>query len=282
MYFLDNIKNKFTEVIEFTDNNNKLVIYKYHHQRRCNQIKIGLNLVVKEGQKAIIIKDGIIEEIYDPGTHTMEINNHVLFDIVKSSFNCLDETKMADLYFVNMGSIIDNKWATKSPVLKKDLELGMVRVRSFGKFSFKIDDLQLFINEIFRSNNLTLSYDIIQYLTVMVAEAFAQIIIDEGIPILNILSNYDEIGNSVCDRVNSLANRIGIEFTSVIIESISLPEHVEKLIDEQFVSNFGQNNISPTIKDNDVERLRELKLLLNEGIITQAEFDLKKKQILKI
>lgn len=170
MYFLDNIKNKFTEIIEFTDNN-KLVIYKYHHQHRRNQIKIGLNLVVKEGQKAIIIKDGIIEEIYDPGTHTMEINNHVLFDIVKSLFNCLDETKMADLYFVNMGPIIDNKWATKSPVLKNDLELGMVRVRSFGKFSFKIDDLQLFINEIFGSNNLTLSYDIIQYLTAMVAEA---------------------------------------------------------------------------------------------------------------
>ena len=208
----------------------------------------------------------------------------------------------------------------------RDSEFKMARIRAFGKFAFRISDVEIFMKEVFGSQGLVLTFDIINYLSAMVTETFANIVSECNIPVLEFASNYKKFSNNIQERINEDSTKLGIEFSNIIIENVSLPEEVEKLIDEQsgigmagqdmqsfmqyqtaramrdaakqkgglaglgagmalgktMIKNIDDVNSKQEIKNpnSKAEQLRELKSLLDEGILTQEEFDEEKKKIL--
>lgn len=223
-----------------------------------------------------------------------------------------------------MRQFVDNKWATKNPVMKRDSEFNMVRLRGFGKFAFRIVDVAAFMREIFGTKGIVMTYDIIEYLSSMVTEAFTIVVGETQLSALDLLTEYQKLSRAIQDKLNLRAKSIGIQFSNILIENVSLPDEVEKLIDEQSgigmakkdMKSFMQyqtakamrdaskqegglaglgagmalgNTIADNIQSTSVpsvpqqskaEQLRELKSLLDEGILTQEEFDAEKKIIL--
>lgn len=230
----------------------------------------------------------------------------------------------ADLYFISLRQFIDNKWATKTPIIKRDNEFNMARIRSFGKYAFRIVDVEKFMKELFGTQGKVLTYDIIEYLSSLITESVVITIGETSMSILDLAVKYRELSSVVQKTANTKATQLGIEFSNVVIESISLPDEVEQMIDEQ--SGIGMaskdmntfmkyqtaramrdaskqegglaglgagmalgNTMAGTISNatsfetnckSSADQLRELKNLLDEGILTQEEFDAKKKQIL--
>ncbi|TJX60761.1 hypothetical protein E8P77_19600 [Soehngenia saccharolytica] len=320
----DSVKDQFLDVIEYEDVTNKLIVSKYVRPSGNNEIKQGSKVIVRESQVAIFLKSGKIADVLQPGTYTLNTENFPVLTSLEAFPFLFNSPVIADIYFVSTKQFIDNKWATKNPVIKRDKDFNMVRVRAFGKFAFRIVDAKTFMREIFGTKGIIMTYDIIQYFSSMVSETFATIIGESEYSILDLASQYKKLSILIQERLNQGAQDIGVQFSDIIIENISLPEEVEKLIDEQSgigivkndmdtfmqyqtaralrdaskqegglaglgagialgntLANTVENSTVSTKNQKDkVEQLRELKSLLDEGILTQEEFEIEKKKIL--
>ncbi|WP_346886926.1 SPFH domain-containing protein [Clostridium sp. UBA1056] len=322
MGIMDFVKGQFIDVIEYVDESNKIIVNKYN--RPNNEIKQGARAIVRESQAAIFLKGGELADILYSGTYSLNTDNLPILSALTAFGYGFNSPIKADLYFISLRQFIDNKWATKTPIIKRDNEFNMARIRSFGKYAFRIVDVEKFMKELFGTQGKVLTYDIIEYLSSLITESVVITIGETNMPILDLAIKYRELSSVVQKTANTKAAQMGIEFSNVVIESISLPDEVEQMIDEQ--SGIGMaskdmntfmkyqtaramrdaskqegglaglgagmalgNTMAGTISNatsfetnckSSADQLRELKNLLDEGILTQEEFDAKKKQIL--
>lgn len=324
MGLLDVVKDQFLDVIEHEDVSNKLIVYKYQRESGNNELKQGSKVIVRESQSAVFLKGGQLADILPPGTYSLSTDNMPVLSTLKAFPYLFVSPVIADLYFVSTRQFIDNKWATKNPIMKRDSEFNMARIRAFGKFSFRITDVALFMREIFGTKGIVLTYDIVSYLSSMVTEAFSVAIGESQLSVLDLAAEYRKIATMMQERLNEQTGAIGVQFSDILVENVSLPDEVEKLIDEQSgigmakqdMDAFMQYQTARAIRDaskqkgglaglgagmalgntmakniqnvsetqesskSKAEQLRELKSLLDEGILTQEEFDAEKKTIL--
>ena len=324
MGLLDFVKDQFLDVIEFEDISNKLIVFKFQRESGNNELKQGSKVIVREGQCAVFLKGGQLADILSPGTHTLTTDNLPVLSSLKAFPFLFASPVIADLYFVSTRQFIDNKWGTKNPIMKRDGEFNMVRLRAFGKFSFRITDVATFMREVFGSKGIVMTYDIVEYLSSLVTEAFAVTVGESQMAVLDLVAEYRNLSTAIQEKLNEQAAAIGVQFRDILIENITLPEEVEKLIDEQsgigmasrdmgtfmqyqtaramrdaakqkgglaglgagmalgntMAKNIQETTNTPKQETSKAEQLRELKALLDEGILTQEEFDAEKKAIL--
>lgn len=328
MGVLDAVMDQFVDVIQYEDASNKILICKYTRKSGNNEIKQGSKVIVREGQAAIFLKGGQLADVLPPGTHTLKTENLPILSKLGAFKYGFNSPIITDVYFLSTRRFIDNKWATKTPIIKRDSEFSMARIRSFGKFAFRVINVPRFMREVFGTRGIVLTFDIIEHLSSMVTEAFAITVGETNMSVLDLASEYRKLSVTVQEKVNQQANALGIQFSDVIIESVSLPDEVEKLIDEQSGIGMAKQDMAtymqyqtaramrdaskqegglaglgagmaigntmaraveeatttptstPQRSSNMAEQLRELKGLLDEGILTQEEFDIEKKKIL--
>lgn len=323
MGLFDTVRGQFADVIEYVDKTNKLVVMKYKRETGDNELKQGSKIIVRASQCAVFLKGGQIADILKPGIYSLTTDNLPVLSTLKAFPYLFVSPVIADVYFVSTRQFVDNKWATKNPIMKRDPDFNMVRLRSFGKFAFRITDVALFMQEIFGTKGIVTTWDIVEYLSSMVTEAFSTVVAEDKTSVLDLATQYRNLTNKMQKKLNEQTEKIGIEFSNILIENISLPDEVEKLIDEQSgisvakndMSTFMQyqtaramrdaskqdgglaglgagmalgNTMAQTIQGNTggttadmATQLRELKKLLDEGILTQEEFAAQKATILK-
>lgn len=321
---LDVVKDQFLDVIEYEDKSNKLIVTKFRRESGNNELKQGSKVIVRESQCAVFLKGGQLADILVPGTYSLNTENMPILSTLKAFPYLFTSPVIADLYFVSTRQFIDNKWATKNPIMKRDNDFNMVRIRAFGKFAFRIMDVAAFMREIFGTKGIVMTYDIVEYLSSMVTEAFSVAVGETEMSVLDLATEYKKFANIIQEKLNDQIKNIGVQFSEVLIENVSLPDEVEKLIDEQSgigmakqdMQSFMQyqtaramreaskqkgglaglgagmalgNTMVHTVQEvtsretegkTKAEQLRELKSLLDEGILTQEEFDAEKKRIL--
>lgn len=325
MGLLNAVRSQFADVIEFVDESNKLVVFKYGRKSGDNELKQGTKVIVRESQCAVFLKGGKLADIMHPGIYSLTTDNFPVLSSLKAFPSLFVSPVISDVYFVSTRQFVDNKWATKNPIMMRDKEFNMVRVRAFGKFAFRIVDATKFMTEIFGTKGIVLTYDIVEYLSSMVTETFSVVLGECQMTVLDLATEYRKLSTAIQQQLNESTEMIGIEFSDVIVENISLPDEVEKLIDEQSgigmakqdmeifmqyqtaramrdaskqkgglaglgagmaVGNTLAKNVQETISTGGAQRskaeqLREIKALLDEGILTQEEFENEKKLILK-
>ena len=325
MGLLNAVRSQFADVIEFVDESNKLVVFKYGRKSGDNELKQGTKVIVRESQCAVFLKGGKLADVMHPGIYALTTDNFPVLSSLKAFPSLFVSPVISDVYFVSTRQFVDNKWATKNPIMMRDKEFNMVRVRAFGKFAFRIVDATKFMTEIFGTKGIVLTYDIVEYLSSMVTETFSVVLGECQMTVLDLATEYRKLSTAIQQQLNESTEMIGIEFSDVIVENISLPDEVEKLIDEQSgigmakqdmeifmqyqtaramrdaskqkgglaglgagmaVGNTLAKNVQETISTGGAQRskaeqLREIKALLDEGILTQEEFENEKKLILK-
>ena len=226
------LKDQFIDVIEFVDDSpEKLLVSKF--ARKGDEIKQGARLVVRNGQAAVFVHRGIIADVFGPGNYKLNTGNLPLLSALAALPTLFNSAIKSDLYFINTTQYINNRWGTKSPIIKRDPEMGIVRITSFGTFSFKVNNPEIFMTEMFGARSLNMTQDIVEYLTSFVGESIAQCLGESEQSIIDLATHYRQLSSMITPYVNEKANALGFEVTSATIENIGLPLEVEKLIDEQ-------------------------------------------------
>jgi membrane protease subunit (stomatin/prohibitin family) len=231
MGLFDFIKGQFIEVIDWQDNTTDTMVYKVPVQG--NEIKMGAKLTVRESQIAIFVNEGQIADVFTPGLYELSTENMPIFTKLESWKYGFNSPFKADVYFVNTKQFIDQKWGTINPVMMRDAEFGMLRLRAIGIYSFRITDSVKFLKEIFGTSQLYDTESITGQLKRIIVSGLTDILGEMNVPALDLARYYNEIGVQAKTKLQEHFEAYGLNLTSFFIENISLPEEVEKMLDKR-------------------------------------------------
>lgn len=222
---------QFIEVIEWQETRTDRMVYQFPVHK--NEIKMGAQLTVREGQVAIFVNEGQIADVYEPGRYQLTTQNMPVLTMLKSWPYGFNSPFKAEVYFVNTTQFLDQKWGTTNPIMMRDPEFGIIRLRGFGTFAYRVTDPVTFMKEVFGSNRFADTEMISPQLKAQILAAMSDLLAEMKIPALDLAMHYDEIAAAAKDKVASQFNVYGLSVTSLVIQNLSLPEEVEKAMDKR-------------------------------------------------
>jgi len=217
------------EVIDFVDQTGSAVVARVPHSGTA-AIKMGAQLIVQQNQEAVFFRDGRAMDIFGPGRHTLSTAN---IPILTSILTIPWERSpfQACVYFVGKQRFIDQGWGTRQPITMRDPEFGVIRLRGFGKFSFRVVDTALLVNEIVGTQGLLSTQQISEYLRDVVVSGLSDLLATSNLGLLQMASKFDELAAVARVKIGEQFKKFGLELTDLIINNISPPEEVQKAID---------------------------------------------------
>lgn len=225
--------NLFRLNIEWADDTRNTIVYKYPFKNSGKEVNNKSSLTVRESQIAIFVYKGQIAEVFEPGLYDLKTN--ILPVLTKlASWKYAFETPITlDVYFVNTKQFTNIKWGTQNPFMMRDPEFGVIRVRGYGSFAYKVDDAPKFLRELFGTNSSFKTEDIQEYLKGMLVSSLTDAIGESKISALDLAGNTLEFQDAAKNKVQQSFKDIGLEMTNLVIENMSVPSEVEKALDER-------------------------------------------------
>ncbi len=231
MGIMDAIRSQFIEVIEWLDDSGNTLLYRFPVQGQ--EIKNGARLTVRESQAAVFVFQGQIADVFTPGLYTIDGGNTPILSKLGAWMHGFNSPFKAEVYFVNTKQFNDLKWGTANPVMMRDTDFGMVRLRAFGIYSIRIGDPRAFIKEVAGTNGHFVTEDIEGQLKRTLVSGFSDALAESKIAALDLASNYDELSKFVRSKLGDEFKTYGLELTKYMIENISLPQEVEAAMDKR-------------------------------------------------
>ena len=223
--------SQFIEVIEWLDETNNTLVYRF--PVKDQEIKNGAQLIVRESQAAVFVSEGQIADLFLPGRYSIDGGNTPILSKLGAWKYGFNSPFKAEVYFVNTKQFTDLKWGTPNPVMMRDTDFGMVRLRAFGIYSIRVSDPKAFIKEIAGTNAHFVTEDIQGQLKRTLVGGFSDALGESKIAALDLASNYDELGKFTRDKLNEEFKTLGLDLTKFVIENISLPQEVEAAMDKR-------------------------------------------------
>lgn len=224
-------KSQMWKVLEWKDDSKSTMVYRFDMQGK--EIMSGSQLTVRESQQAVFVNQGQIADVFGPGQYKLTTKNLPILSGIGSIWYQGESRFKAELYFVNTKQFVDCKWGTNNPVAMRDKEFGMIRIRAFGNYSFRVSDPTVFLREIFGTNGSYGVADIEGNLRNVLVSQMSDTIAESGISALDMAMNYQEFGNMIRDNAQVKFAAMGLSLTDFNVANISFPESVEKAIDER-------------------------------------------------
>ncbi|MCD8079861.1 MAG: SPFH domain-containing protein [Bacteroides sp.] len=230
MSFFKKLKGELIDIIEFLDNTQHTIVYRF--ERYNNEIKNNAKLVVREGQIAVFLNEGQIADTFTPGTYTLNTQNLPILSTLQGWKYGFNSPFKAEVYFVSTKNFIDQKWGTKNAITLSDDRFGMVEVRAFGMYSFKVTDAPRFIREIVGTNQSFTTTHISEQLKSIIVTRFSDATGEINLPIEKYAANLNELSDAIFTYIHDDFSAYGMEVTKFLIENVSMPEEVKKEIFE--------------------------------------------------
>jgi membrane protease subunit (stomatin/prohibitin family) len=330
MAFLDIFRQEFIDIIEWVEQDQDTVMYKFPDADKA--VKYGAQLTVRESQSALFVNEGQIADVYTPGRHELITANMPIMTTLRSWKYGFESPFKVDTYFVSTRQFTNLKWGTPNPIMMRDPEFKQVRVKAFGAYFIRIKDAALFFKEYAGTAPVLKISNIEESLRDLVSPKFAEALAEAQISVLDLATKYSELGELIKPIMQRDLDAFGIELTKFQITSCTLPPEVEEFydkmtkmnmvgndmdkfgkfqtfdsIDEAAANPGGMANIGAGIgmanimvqnmqgafqnqnqnaapqkesRDEIMKTLKDLGELKTAGILTEAEFDAKKKELL--
>ncbi len=235
MTLLDNLKqqigSQFIEIIQWLDDTNDTLVYRFPVYNQ--EIKMNAQLTVRENQAALFINEGKAADLFNPGRYQLTTQNLPILTTLRGWKYGFQSPFKAEVYFFNTRLFTDLKWGTTNPVMMRDAEFGMIRLRAFGTYALKIADPKLFFHTIVGTQGLTATEAIIGQLRSTIVSRLSDALAESRIAALDLASHYDELDENALSRIGPEFAGYGLELSRFFIENISLPEEVEAAIDQR-------------------------------------------------
>lgn len=220
------------DVIEYHDRTGSEMVARVPHDG-SGDFNTGSQLVVHEGQAAVFFRDGKALDTFKAGRHTLTTQNiPILSSLVGLAFGGKSPFR-ASVYFVNQKTFTDLKWGTKEPIVFRDKELTMVRLRAFGKFAIQIEDPRVFIAELVGTRGTFGTDDIASYLKDLIVQRLNDLLGETLKTVLDLPQHYDEIAVAVKARVTESFRKYGLDLKDFVLGAITPPPEVQKMMDER-------------------------------------------------
>lgn len=329
MGLFDFIAKQFVDVIHWTEPGDGILAYRF--PMTDMEIQYGAQLTVRESQMALFVNEGTVADVFSPGRFELKTQTIPILTNLKNWDKFFESPFKSDVYFFSTRLQLDRKWGTPNPITIRDKEFGIVRLRAFGIYAYRIADPKKFYTEVSGTREGYTVDDLDGQLRNTLIGSMTDLFADSNIPFLDMAANQDEFGARLKDKMLPTFERYGLTLDSLVVQNVSLPEELQKVLDQRIAMNmvgdlsqYTQYQVAtaiPTAAANEgglagagaglgagmamgqamaaamgqpsmaqsaaasaqdvtttIEKLHEL---LIKGVLTQAEFDAKKTELLK-
>lgn len=331
MGLFDFLKKQFVDVLQWVEEYDGILAYRY--PMPDFEIQYGAQLVVRESQMALLVDEGHAADVFGAGTHTLDTRTMPLLTNLKNWDKLFQSPFKSDVYFFSTRLQLARKWGTPNPVTIRDKEFGMVRLRGFGQYAYRIADPKLFFLNVSGTRDIYTVDDLEDQLRGTVIGAMTDLFAESGIPFIDMAANQDEMAVMLKAKLAGEFSRLGLALDSFVVQNLSLPEELQKVLDERISMNMvgdlnqyaqfqaaksipiaaanlggvagagaglgagmalgqamanaftggaaGQGNGAGSSPEDITALLEKLHDLMTKGILSQAEFEAKKAELLK-
>lgn len=231
MGIFDKIRGEFIDIIEWTDDSRDTIVWRF--PRYENEIKMGAKLTVRESQAAVFVNEGQVADAFPPGMYTLSTQNVPILSTIKGWKYGFNSPFKAEVYFVNTRQFTDLKWGTQNPIILRDPEFGMVRLRAFGGYAIRVIEPVALLKELAGTDPHFRTEEVSEYLRTMVIGKLGPSIAAAGVPMLDLVTQQDAISGKIANALNLELRQVGIEISKFVIENISVPPEVEAAMDKR-------------------------------------------------
>lgn len=231
MGLMDRLRGELIDIIEWTDDSRDTLAWRF--PRHQNEIKSGAKLVVREGQAAVFVDKGRLADVFEPGLYTLDTANLPILSTLEGWKYGFESPFKAEVYFVNTTRVVDQKWGTKNPIMLRDPEFGPTRLRAFGTYGFKVSDPATFLETLVGTSGDVDTGAVTDQIRNLIVARFTDVLGSAKLAALDLAANVDELGGFVAEKMADDMAEYGIEVVNLLVENVSLPPAVEKLLDER-------------------------------------------------
>jgi excisionase family DNA binding protein len=242
----DFIRSQFIEIIEWTDDSRDTLSFRFPDDDK--EIKRGAQLIVRESQVAQFVYLGEFGDTFGPGKHTLTTDNIPILSRIKGWKYGFESPFKADVYYVITRLFTGNKWGTSNPVMMRDQDFGIVRVRAFGTYDFRVVDTKKFLKEVAGTDHHFRLDEFADTMRSRLVSVFSEALASSKVPVLDVATRYSELGEALLPIINPiLTDKYGLEMPSFILENVSVPAEVEQAIDKR-ASMAAVGNLNDYVK----------------------------------
>ncbi len=218
------------KVIEWKDDSQDTIVYKIDLKK--DYITRGSTLTVRESQAAVFCDKGRMADVFLPGYYKLSTDNVPLLTKIMSWKYGFESPFKSDVFFVNTKQFTGCKWGTSNPIIIRDADYGAVRVRAYGTYAYRVDDPYVFLTELSGTNSTYKTEDINDWLRSIVVTRVSDIVGESKIPVLDMAANLVDLGDIVKNKLDEAFKEIGLALTRFNFENFSMPEELEKALDQ--------------------------------------------------
>ena len=322
---------KLMEVLEFLDNSGNIIVKRVPDDGPA-EIKYGAQLTVRESQEAVFFRDGKSLVAFTSGRHVLKTQNIPKITKWVTSFGYGEDSPFrSEVYFVGKQLFPNMKWGTSEPILFRDEELKMIRIRSFGSYSIQVSDSLLFVNKVVGTRRVFSNKDITDYLRSIVISKLTTVLGSELKSVFDMPASFDDLSTIIKSKLQAEFSGLGLSLHDFYLNSISVPEDVQEMIDQRSgmaaignMDEFMKYKVAMSLQDaaqnesggmgamvgagaglgmgfampgmiqksmsgaiggssggeSAMDKLKQLKELLDMEAITKEEFEVKKKELM--
>ncbi|MBT9494168.1 MAG: SPFH domain-containing protein [Paucibacter sp.] len=240
MGLMDFIKKQFIDIIQWTEDADGTLAWRF--PMADMEIQQGASLTVRESQVAVFVNEGKVADMFGPGMHKLTTQTLPVLTYLKNWDKLFESPFKSDVYFFSTRQQIDQRWGTQQPVTIRDKDFGAVRLRAFGNFAYRIADARLFHTEISGTRERYSVQDLDGQLRGTMLQHISDAVAQAGIPFLDLAANQVEFAKQLQIATAPEFEKIGLKLESVTLQNISLPEDLQKILDQKIgMGMIGQN-----------------------------------------
>ena len=241
MALLDFIKKQFIDVLEWLEDSDEVLAWRY--PMRDQEIQNGAVLTVRESQFALFVNEGKAADAFGPGRYTLNTQTLPLLTNLRNWDKLFASPFKSDVYFFSARQRLDQRWGTAQPVTLRDKDFGAVRVRAFGNYSYRIADPKLFHTQVSGTRDTYGVADLDSQLRGLMLQQMSAGVAASGIPFLDLAANQIQFADVVKQAAAPSFAALGLELTGLTVQNLSLPDELQKLLDQRIGMGMVGNDM---------------------------------------
>jgi membrane protease subunit (stomatin/prohibitin family) len=228
---------QFIDVIQWTEPGEGILAYRYPMEDQ--EIQNGGKLTVRDSQMAIFVNEGQIADVFQPGLYTLTTHTLPILTYLRNWDKAFKSPFKSDVYYFSTRLQINQKWGTTTPITIRDKEFGAVRLRGYGIYSYRIADPRVFFNQISGTRQTYFVSELEGQLRNTIVARMTDIFATSDVSFLDMAANQDALGQKIADQMKPAFTALGLELNQFVVESISLPDELQKVMDQRIGTSMA-------------------------------------------
>ena len=231
------LEKQFIDVIQWNETGEGILAWRYPVADM--EIQNGARLTVRESQMAAFVDEGKIADVFGPGLYTLNTRNLPLLTDLNNWDKDFESPFKSDVYFFSTRIQTDQRWGTATPITIREKEFGAVRLRAYGIYAYRIADPRAFFTNVSGTREIYRVPDLEGQLRNTIVARLTEVVAPSEVAFLDMAAHQAELAQKVAAELQPSLTALGVALYSFVIENLSLPDELQKVLDRRIGVNLA-------------------------------------------